>query len=59
MPVRAFKRSTPQSLPGSGVASYLRLVREGEMVSREAAVQLLRCDRAVLPEVLELSLIHI
>jgi FO synthase len=29
------------------------LVREGEIVSREAAVQLLRCDRAVLPDVLE------
>ena len=53
MPLKVLQRPTPQSLPNFGISTYLRQVRDGEIVSREAAIQLLRRDSTGLPELLE------
>jgi FO synthase len=53
VPLKVLQRPTPQSLPNFGISTYLRQVRDGEIVSREAAIQLLRRDSTGLPELLE------
>ena len=53
MSVRVLKHPTPVNSPVSETASYLRQVQDGEIVSREAAIALLRCERSVLPDLLD------
>ena len=49
--VRATKRQLAKSA-SSDLVAYLREVRDGQLVSREAAIRLLCCDSEVQPELL-------
>ncbi len=53
MSVKVIKRPLPGHVDPASFASYLREVRDGAIVSREAALQLLRCSPEVLPDLLE------
>ena len=50
--VEAIKRQIPGDLSPGDLIAYLREVRDGQLVSREAALQFLRCDSKVLSELL-------
>src|ERR1022692_621231 len=52
MSVEAIKRQLPKEASSADLVAFLREVREGQLVSREAAIQLLRCDHEVFPELL-------
>src|ERR1035438_3776658 len=52
MSVEAIKRQLPKEASSADLVAFLREVREGQVVSREAAIQLLRCDHEVFPELL-------
>ena len=51
--VKVIKRQLSDQWSTASVASYLRNVRDGEIVSRDAVVRLLGCSPDVLPELLE------
>ena len=52
MSVEAIKRQFPEDASSADLFAFLREVREGQLVSRESAIQFLRCDQKVLPELL-------
>jgi 7,8-didemethyl-8-hydroxy-5-deazariboflavin synthase CofG subunit len=52
MSVEAIKRQLPEDASSAGLVAYLREVREGQLVSRESAIQLLSCDQDVFSELL-------
>ena len=52
MNVETIKRQIPEEASSADLVAFLREVRNGQLVSRESAIQLLHCDRAVLPELL-------
>src|SRR5271166_5416306 len=52
MSVEAIKRQLPEDVSSADLVAFLREVRDGQHVSRESAIQLLRCDHNVLPELL-------
>lgn len=53
MPVKVIKRQLPENEGPANFSAYLREVRDGAIVSRESALQLLRCPPAVLPDLLD------
>lgn len=52
MSVKAINRPLSSHFGPTSFASYLREVRDGAIVSREAALQLLRCPQEILPDLL-------
>ncbi len=52
MNVETIKRQIPEEASSADLVAFLREVRNGQLVSRESAIQLLHCDQAVLPELL-------
>src|ERR1017187_8122806 len=52
MYVEVIKRQFPEDASSADLFAFLREVREGQLVSRESAIQFLRCDQEVLPELL-------
>jgi 7,8-didemethyl-8-hydroxy-5-deazariboflavin synthase CofG subunit len=52
MSVEAIKRQLPENASSAEMIALLREVSQGQVVSRESAIQLLGCDDAVLPELL-------
>ena len=52
MYVEVIKRQFPEDASSADLFAFLREVREGQLVSRESAIQFLRCDQKVLPELL-------
>lgn len=52
MPLKAIPRQLPEEVSSAGVLSYLGEVRDGLLISRDAAIQLLNCDQELLPELL-------
>jgi FO synthase len=52
MSVEAIKRQLPEDASSADLVAYLREVREGQLVSRESAIQLLSCDQDVFSELL-------
>ena len=52
MSVEAIKRQLPEEASSADVVAFLREVRDGQLISRESAIQLLRCDGEVLSELL-------
>jgi len=52
MSVEAIKRQLPEAASSAELIAFLREVRQGQVVSRESAIQLLGCDDAVDPELL-------
>src|ERR1035437_6525081 len=52
MSVETIKRQLPEDASSADLFAFLREVREGQLVSRESAIQFLRCDQEVLPELL-------
>jgi 7,8-didemethyl-8-hydroxy-5-deazariboflavin synthase CofG subunit len=53
MSVEAIKRQLPEASSSADLVAFLDEVREGLLVSRESAIQFLRCDREVYPELLK------
>ena len=53
MPAKVLQRRLPEDPSPGFIASYLDDVRDGEIVSRDAALQLLRCSAEVLPHLLQ------
>ncbi len=53
MSVKVIKSQLPSPVDPASFASYFREVRDGAIVSREAALQLLRCSPEMLPDLLE------
>ncbi len=51
--VKVIKQRLPHEVSRTSFASYLREVRDGAIVPRESALQLLRCSSDVLPDLLE------
>jgi 7,8-didemethyl-8-hydroxy-5-deazariboflavin synthase CofG subunit len=52
MPVEAIKRQLPENVSVTDLLVFLGEVREGQLVSRQSALDLLRCPNEVLPELL-------
>ncbi len=52
MSVEAIKRQLSEDASPADLVAFLREVRDGQLVSRESAIQLLRCAPEVLPELL-------
>jgi 7,8-didemethyl-8-hydroxy-5-deazariboflavin synthase CofG subunit len=52
MSVEAIKRQLPDAASSADRAAFLREVRDGHLVSRDSAIQLLQCDRDLMPELL-------
>jgi 7,8-didemethyl-8-hydroxy-5-deazariboflavin synthase CofG subunit len=52
MAVESIRRQLPDNASPADVIAFLRVVSQGQIVSRESAIQLLGCDDAVLPELL-------
>ena len=52
MSVEAIKRQLPDAASSADLVAFLREVRDGQLVSRDSAIQLLQCDHDVLPELL-------
>ena len=52
MTVGAIKRQLPEEASSADLVAFLREVRDGQLVSRESAIQLLRSEQPVLPELL-------
>src|SRR5271169_5565764 len=52
MSVEAIKRQLPEGASSADFVAFLREVRDGQLVSRESAIQLLCCDQEVLPALL-------
>ncbi len=52
MSVEAIKRQLPEGASSADLVTFLREVRDGQLVVRESAIRLLRCDREVQPELL-------
>jgi 7,8-didemethyl-8-hydroxy-5-deazariboflavin synthase CofG subunit len=52
MSVESIKRQLPENASAADLIAFLRGVSQGQLVSRESAIQLLGCDDAVLPELL-------
>ena len=52
MSVEAIKRQLPENASSAERIALLREVSQGQVVSRESAIQLMGCDDAVLPELL-------
>jgi FO synthase len=50
--VETIKRRPPDDAPASQFIAYLREVRDGRLVSRDVAIQLLHCDQQQMPELL-------
>ena len=52
MSVEAIKRQLPEDASSADLVAFLREVRDGQLVARQSAIRLLRCDREVQPELL-------
>ena len=52
MSIESKKRQLPEGASSAELAAFLRAVCDGQLVSRESAIQLLRCDHEGLPELL-------
>jgi len=52
MSVEAIKRQLPENASSADLIALLREISQGEVVSRESAIQFLGCEDAVLPELL-------
>jgi 7,8-didemethyl-8-hydroxy-5-deazariboflavin synthase CofG subunit len=52
MSVEAIKRQLPEGASSADLVAFLREVRDGQLVARQSAIRLLRCDREVQPELL-------
>jgi|HubBroStandDraft_6_1064221.scaffolds.fasta_scaffold00853_13 7,8-didemethyl-8-hydroxy-5-deazariboflavin synthase CofG subunit len=52
MSVEAIKRQLPENASSADMIALLREVIQGQVVSRESAIQLMGCDDAVFPELL-------
>ena len=52
MSVEAIKRQLPEEASSADLVAFLREVREGQLVSRDSAIQLLHCDQEVFSELL-------
>jgi len=52
MSVEDIKRQLPEEASSADLIAFLREVRDGQLVSRESAIQFLSCDHEVLPELL-------
>jgi len=50
--VEVIKRQLPEDVSSADLVAFLREVRDGRQVSRDAAILLMRCDQTVLPELL-------
>jgi 7,8-didemethyl-8-hydroxy-5-deazariboflavin synthase CofG subunit len=50
--VEVIKRQLPEDVSSADLVAFLHEVRDGQHVSRESAIQLMRCDHTVLPELL-------
>jgi 7,8-didemethyl-8-hydroxy-5-deazariboflavin synthase CofG subunit len=52
MSVETMKSQLPEDVSSADLIAFLREVRDGQLVSRESAIHLLRCDQEVLPDLL-------
>jgi 7,8-didemethyl-8-hydroxy-5-deazariboflavin synthase CofG subunit len=53
VPIKIIKRQSSDIASAASAAGYLREVRDGAIVSRDAAIQLLRCPPNDLPDLLQ------
>ena len=55
MSVETMKSQLPEDVSSADLIAFLREVRDGQLVSRESAIHLLRCDQEVLPDLLAMA----